>query len=234
MTKVKEATIRLESSDQALITDLFSSSKVTSGHEIEIEKGISLRYERLTIREAVDFPPIIEITLVLAKDVVLPIGLGVFSNWLYDKIKHRHVKKFRIGDFEVEIDKDKIQEMLLKEIKEKLIRETHIVKISLPEIRQHDLLRSARTLSQRPITFDGKELPYPDNEVYFADLVSGKVETTLHVRDEELNGAFRRKVRLYAKVETAPTPIYKNVIFIHLILSSKKLPSGHQVETIAS
>lgn len=232
MTKVSEVSIQLESSDQSLQANLFRHNKVTSGYEIEIEKGILLRYEHTTLREAVDFAPLIEITLVLTKEVLLPIALGIASTYIYDRIKGRSMKKFRIGDVEVAISKDKIQEMLLKAIKEKSIRETYVINISLPEIPKHELIMSARTLSRRPITFDGKQLPHPDNQVYFADYVSGKIETILYIRDEELNGVFHKGTKLYATLETAPTTLSGSLVFIRLILSSKKnLPFGHEVET---
>ena len=227
---MSEASIQLESSDQSLKTNLFRHNKVTSGYEIEIEKGILLRYEHTTLREAVDFPPLIEITLVLTRDVLLSIALGIASTYIYDKIKDRNIKKFRIGDVEVAINKDKIQEMLLKAIKEKSIRETYVINISLPEIPKHELIMSARTLSRRPITFDGKQLPYPDNQVYFADYVSGKIETTLYIRDEELNGIFHKGTKLHATLETAPTILLGSLVFIRLILSSRNLPFGHEVK----
>lgn len=233
MTKVNEVSIQIEGSDQSLMTDLFSHKKFAPGYEIEIDKGISLRYESTTLREAIDLPPLYEITLVFAKDVLLPIVLGIVAKYIYDKIKDRSIKKFRIGDFEVAIDKDKIQEILLKEIKEKSIRETHVVNISIPEIPKHELLTSARSLSDRPITYDGKEMPYPDNKVCFAKYVSGKVETTLYIRDEKLNGIFHNRPKLYATFETAPTVLFRNMVFTRLISSSKKLPSGHEVEMVS-
>jgi len=120
--------------------------------------------------------------------------------------------------------------MLLKAIKEKSIRETHVVNISLAEIPKHELAMSARTLSRRPITFDGKQLPYPDDQVYFADYVSGKIETALYIRDEELNGILHKGTKLYATPETAPTIVLGSLVFIRLILSSRNLPFGHEVE----
>jgi len=230
MTKVKEVTIEIESSDPALMLNLFSHRKIASGVETEIDTGISLRYEHTILREAVDFPPLVEVTLILAREVVLPIALGIASSYIYDKIKNRNIRKFRIGSVEVAIDKDQIQEMLLKEIKEKSVRETHIVRLVLPDVPKKELLKSARTLSDRPIIFDGKELPFPDNKVYFADYVSGKVEIMLHIRDEELNGILRREMRLYATVETAPTICFRNAVFIRLILASKDFPSGHEID----
>jgi hypothetical protein len=227
---VKEASIQIESSD-GILHDLFYPNKISIGSEVEIKKGVSLRFEGIVLREAVDVPQIIEITLILTKDVVLPVALNIASNWLYDKIRNRKIERIRINGVEVQVDKEKITQLLIKEIEEKPIRETHVVNLYFPKMPKKELLRSARTLSERPIIFDGNELPYPDNKVYFADYFSGKVRTTLYIRDEDLNALFHKGITLYATVQTAETVIFGNPIFTHLILSSKKIPSGHKIET---
>ena len=84
-------------------------------------------------------------------------------------------------------------------------------------------------MSNRSIVFNGKELPYPDNEVFFADYVSGKIETTLYVRDEELSSLIGNRVPLFAKAKTSETPYYKTIIFTQLFLSSKLIPSGQKI-----
>ena len=227
---VKEVRIQIETSDRNLQDELFPNLISKRKRETEIEKGISARFEHITIREAVEFPPLIEFTIILSKEVIIPVALGIASEWLYEKIKNRKIKKIRIGDFEVLIEKEKIKQMLLKEIKEKKPLRIFTIILSIPEISKEELKKSARTLSNRPILFNEKELPFPDNQVSFADFISGEIEATLHIRNEELSYLITNEVPLFAKAKTNVTPYYGNIIFTQLYLSSKIIPSGQKIQ----
>ncbi len=73
----------------------------------EISAGATLRWDSTYIREAFGVPDIISLTLQFGRDV----AVGLFSAWLYDKLKGRSAK-LEIGNQQVPIDKEAIEERL--------------------------------------------------------------------------------------------------------------------------
>ena len=111
-----EVSIEIETFDKKLESDLFEARRFSTGEtERTISEGISIRWDGTEFKKAVGFPDIIHISLILARDVVLPIALGVLSNWLYDKIKGK-ATKIKVNGVEVQIDKDEIKRILNEKI----------------------------------------------------------------------------------------------------------------------
>ncbi len=210
--------------------DFFKDGKIEVGSEIEISKGVSIRIEKRILCEAIDVPQIINLSLIIAHEYIQPVVLGMISAWLYDRTKKGKDNEISINGVQVEVDKEKILELLRKEIKEKSALEKHVISLSLLKIPKEELRQSASSLSERPISFDGKELPFPDNKVEDAHYDSGKIQITLFLRDELLNAFFGKEVPLYATVQTAEAPRPQNPIFIGLTLSSKRTPSSRMIE----
>jgi hypothetical protein len=233
--EMKEASIEIETyGPMTILKDFFENKELLVGREIKIDNGVSLRFDNVTFKEAIQVAEVIKLTLRLARDVVLPIALGVASNWLYDKIKDRRTQRVRINGIEVRINKKKIKELLAKEIREKLPLKTYCVRLSFPDFPRDEILRAARTLTDKPIIFNGGELPYPDNRVFFAEYVSGKVKATIYIRDEKVNELHEKGKPLYAKTETSKTPIFQNLLFTHLILGSRRVANGTRMKRIKS
>ncbi|MEM3797245.1 MAG: hypothetical protein QXE05_01405 [Nitrososphaeria archaeon] len=110
--------IRIETRDKNLAFDIFNSDKVLRTFTTkEVVDGVSIRFNGFIIREAIDIPHLISITLFLAKDVALPTAIGLFSAWLYDKLKQRTVEKLYIERTVVKIDRGEIEKILLEKIK---------------------------------------------------------------------------------------------------------------------
>jgi len=108
--------IEIETFDKELEMDLFDAKRFVAGEtEKTISEGISIRWEGTEFKKVVGFPDIIHITLILARDVALPIALGIVSNWLYDKIKGRAIK-IKVKGFQVQIDRDQIEKILTEKI----------------------------------------------------------------------------------------------------------------------
>jgi hypothetical protein len=230
---MKEASIEIETYNPTMVLeDFFENEKLLMNREIEIDNGVFLRVDSVIFREAAEVPEIIKLTLILVKDVALPIALGVASNWLYDKIKDIRTQKVRINGIEVRIDKKRIEELLAKEIKDKPLLKTYYVGLSFPDFPRDEILRAARTLADKPIIFSKKELPYPDNRVFFAEYVSGKVKATIYIRDEKVNELHEKGRSLYAKAEASETPAFRKLFFTHLILSSRRIANGSRVKQI--
>jgi len=91
---------------------------------------------------------------------------------------------------------------------------------------------SARTLCDKSITFDGKELPYPDNKVSFTDYISDNtIETTVYLRDDVMNAFFEKRIPLFGVAHENEMISWK-VIFDGLILNSKNDSSNTEIEYI--
>lgn len=99
--------IKIETQDKLLVFELFNVKQTRQGLQIEPTDGAVLRYESTFIREAVGIPDIITLTLQLGKDV----AVGVFSAWLYDKLKER-TSKLQIAGKETPVEKDAIERAL--------------------------------------------------------------------------------------------------------------------------
>lgn len=221
---MKEALIEIETFDtSSLAKDFFSEGELRAGSEIEIAKGTFLRLEGFTLREAVNVPEIIRLTIIIARDIALPIALGIASNWLYDKIKKGRTQKIVIEGKEVQMDRDKIKEMLMREIKDRPTLKKYFCRLSFPDFSKDELERAARTLSCRPIIFDEKELPYPDNMSYFAEYWLGNVEIVVYIRDEEINRLYEEGKPIYAKAQIVES-LLPRLFFANLVLSLEATP----------
>ena len=221
-----EVSVEIETYDTTLAFDLFEEKKkLFAAQQKEIAKGVFLRFEGGTLREAFDTSEIIRLTIAVAKDVALPIALGVVSNWLYDRIKNGRASKIRVNENETEITKDEIKKALLKEAKEKPDLDKYSCRLSFPEFSQDEVMRGARTLSRTRIVFDGIELPYPDNMTFFAEYVSGIVEALVFIRNKEISEISKANKPLYAKAQIDEKRLPR-LFFTHLSISSKPVPSA--------
>ena len=226
-----EAIIEIETLDNTLAMDLFAEKKLRVAREAEIAKGTFLRFEGRILREAVSVPDILRFTLILASSVALPLALDVVANWIYDRVKNGRALKIKINDVEVEINKDAIKEILTKEIKEKPPLKKYFIRLSFPEFSQDEVERAARTLSRRPIIFNGNQISYPDNMTYDAEYVSGNVEAIVYIRNEKINELYEKGRPLYATAQINERYLPR-LILTNLILSSKVVPSGCRMKQI--
>lgn len=224
---MKEVPIEIQGSNIYHST-FFKNGRIEFGSKTEIADGVFMRIDGGRLCEAINAPEFLNIAIVVSQNVVLPVALNLATSWLYDKIKDKKSTKIRINGIDVIVNKEKIRELLEKEIKEKPSLEQHVFQLSLPKIDKNELLLSARTLCDKPITFDDVELPFPDNIVFFADYVSeNKIEITLNIRVEVLNALFKKCMSLYAIPRQ--NNIGNRVFFDGLILYSKKVPSSVRI-----
>lgn len=111
--------ISIEELDRELVFDLFEAK----GEEVnkfladkqkkDVSDGISFQYKYTEIRLSEAIPNILVITVEIGKNVVLPIALGILSNYLYDKLKNRKNKTISVNGKAVEIDPKKIGQAIL-------------------------------------------------------------------------------------------------------------------------
>jgi hypothetical protein len=78
-----------------------------------ISPDITLRLNQQTLFESVGTPDIFTFTVSIGKDI----AVGVFSAWLYDKLKDRK-RKLTINGTTVNVNKDEINRVLAEKTKQ--------------------------------------------------------------------------------------------------------------------
>ncbi len=103
--------IEIETHHPILACDLMESSSLSAGQKKEIPGGAILTFEGTLERRAIDFPSIIELTILIGTGT----SASIIGNWLYSKIKGK-ATKLRIDRMEVEIDEGKITRVIKEKI----------------------------------------------------------------------------------------------------------------------
>lgn len=124
------------------------------------------------------------------------------------------------------------------ELKKKPPTKKYFVRLSFPSLPHDEIVKAARTLGDRPIIFNGSELLFPDNRVFFAEEVSGNVEAIVYVRDKEVNELHEKGRPLYAtaqfeEVQSIIHPDKRYFIFTSLLVSSTVISSGCEMKEIS-
>jgi len=114
-----ELSIEIETFDNMLAFNLFDVTRISDKIEKSITEGISVRYESTLIRKAEGFPEVVNIALFIGEHVALPITVSIVSRWLYDKLKERKDNKLMINNTSVEINAEKIEQLIINILKEK-------------------------------------------------------------------------------------------------------------------
>jgi hypothetical protein len=109
--------MQIEIRDPRIIGDLFEASDFRGLPKKTITKGVTIQLKGYTLREAVDFPEIVSIAIYVAKHVALPIAVGVLSRYLYDKLKDKKNSKVTINNVPVEINAEKIENLVIEILK---------------------------------------------------------------------------------------------------------------------
>ena len=95
--------IEIATNDNMLVFDLMNAKESHVGMTNAISSNITLRLDRQRLFESIGTPDIINLTLSIGKDI----AVGVFSAWLYDKLKDR-ARNLKINGTAVGIDKSEI------------------------------------------------------------------------------------------------------------------------------
>lgn len=113
-----ELEISIEKRDRNLEKDLFETPQPRVGEKKIIVEGVSIRIKNYFGRDAVDLPTILNVVADIGEKVVLPIVVGVLSRYLYDKLKYRKESKVTINYVPVEINAQKIEQLIINIVKE--------------------------------------------------------------------------------------------------------------------
>ena len=106
--------LEIETDDRGLAFDLFETRELSVGKETAPVDGIRIKYNGTLFKAALHFPETINLILDIAKNV----GIGLFTAWLYDKLKGKNVK-LRIDGEDVNLSPEEIE----RKIKEKINNE---------------------------------------------------------------------------------------------------------------
>ena len=88
-------------------------NSLSSGTVVEVPGGAKLKYQSTYVRKAFGIPEILEFIV----EASATIDLGLFSAWLYDKVKGKPVEKIVIRRKEItEITEGNIRKALEEEI----------------------------------------------------------------------------------------------------------------------
>ena len=109
----------IEQRDPKLLTDLFEIDKaqyneVINGRQKKtVTEGVSIQYVKQYTCDSADMPSWAILSIEFGKNVALPIAVGILSNYLYDKLKDRKKSKVLINDQQVEINAEKINQLII-------------------------------------------------------------------------------------------------------------------------
>ena len=85
-----ELCVEIETFDKKLDFDLFYSGQLSSGSTEKIlSDGVSIKYNWREFKRSYGLPDIVNITIVIGQNVVIPIAVGILSNYFYEKLKNR-------------------------------------------------------------------------------------------------------------------------------------------------
>lgn len=108
--------IEIESFDRQLPFLISGSSSMQRGMVIGAPGGAELHYKGTRVRKAIDIPEISQYILQLAVDV----DVGLFSAWLYDKLRSHSVERVVINRVEVlEITENMIRRVISEQTEER-------------------------------------------------------------------------------------------------------------------
>jgi len=112
-----ELEIGIEIRDPKLVSELFETNKRHVEQKKVIAEGVSIQIKNYYARDAVDLPSILNIVAYIGEHVALPIAVAVLSRYLYDKLKVRKQSKVTINNTPVEINAEKIEQLIMNLLK---------------------------------------------------------------------------------------------------------------------
>jgi hypothetical protein len=180
-------------------------SDPTVGMEIEegqIADGITIERRKILKESVGEF--IADYVIYIGKGILISVVAGLIAKYLYDRLKGK-TEKVEINNVNLEVNVNVFNDFFLETLKKESPysdlsgeREQHIyfVKFEFPEISDDELLKSARTLTNRPVFLNERQLQIEENTV-MGEYVSGKLEVVAFITDEETNNLHKTGTLLY-------------------------------------
>jgi len=209
-----EIVLSLESMDSQFFSDLKEGRKISD----EIILTRKIRY----FKEAVGIPWLEEIVIEISKKIsveqaLVDLALNMIANWLYDRIKNAN------ADVKIDGENVKDQDSIKRKLKNKIRSvEYYQAEFSLPNLSKEELLKSARTLSDRSVVFNNRQLPFPENTTSDSEYIDGLIKVEVQIADKEVMKLYNEGKAIYARpeIDARHLQFLKKILFIRLILSS--------------
>ena len=106
--------LHIETHDRHLAFEMLGANSTTRGDTIDAPGGVSLEYEGSLVRKAFGIPEVLQFVL----DTSINVEIGLFSAWLYDKVKGKDVERIIVNRRVItEITSEGIRQVLEEEIR---------------------------------------------------------------------------------------------------------------------
>ncbi|UCC58841.1 MAG: hypothetical protein JSW14_02775 [Candidatus Bathyarchaeum sp.] len=109
-------------------------------------------------------------------------------------------------------------------------KDIYIFNLRVSAFSKEDMLRSARTLSKKPITINGRKLKHPENIIFHAECDSRTkdIMIVLITDDEEIRNIYEKSSPLFASAVLfkEDLPLF---VFTEIVLSSEPIESGSKI-----
>ena len=102
-----------------LIYDLLGEGRGGVGTRKQITSDLAVRYDSTKVRTAFGFAEMVQITLILAEDTTVSLGMSLIVDWLLTNLtkKEAQVTKLEIDKTPVELNEDAIKKVVLERLK---------------------------------------------------------------------------------------------------------------------
>ena len=110
-----------------------------------------------------------------------------------------------------------------------IMEEIYILKLRFPNFDNDNVMRAARTLSEKPVVFNGRNLEYPKNKVFHAeyDKRTNEIQVVLISSEGGIRKVFDENRQIYASASVLSKHMPR-LFFSELILSVEPLKSGNK------
>ncbi|MEP7063774.1 MAG: hypothetical protein ABI881_15395 [Betaproteobacteria bacterium] len=108
-------TMAISTDDRSLAFRLLDAhTSLESGARAALPSGGTIQYQGALVRKSFDFTPVLQFVIDTTKDI----DVGLFSAWLYDKVKNSRVQSITINSRTVdEITEDGIRRTFEEQIR---------------------------------------------------------------------------------------------------------------------
>ena len=108
--------VEFDSVDPFVLSYIFQKDKIESFvTTIKINDYIQVQVGQLKFEETIA-PQTYEIFIIISAHILIPLGVNLISNWLYDKLRNK-TNQVVIDRMTVELEKEKIKRVLIEKIK---------------------------------------------------------------------------------------------------------------------
>jgi hypothetical protein len=111
-----------------------------------------------------------------------------------------------------------------------ILEEIFLFRMRFSGFSKDNVLRAARTLSEKPVILDGRKLQFPMNRVFHAeyDKKSDEIHVVLITIEQEILESYRENRQLFASISFLERYLPR-LFFTNLILSTKPFESGYKI-----